>query len=131
MSILRQWFDEVWNQGRESAIDELSASHVATHGLMNADGTEIVDREGFKAMFRNFHAAFSEIHVEVEEVVEQGDLSVARCVVTGRHTGDGLGVTPKGNSVRFTGMTMIREKDGKMVEAWNNFDFATMYQQLN
>ena len=21
MSILRQWFDEVWNQGRESAID--------------------------------------------------------------------------------------------------------------
>jgi len=32
--------------------------------------------------------------------------------------------------VKFTGMTMARVKDGKIAEAWNNFDFMTMFQQM-
>jgi predicted ester cyclase len=130
MSILNRWFEEVWNQGRESAIDELTEPDAGTHGLVDAEGKAIAGREAFKALFRSFHAAFSEIHVKVEEVVEQGDLSVARCVVTGKHTGGALGMTPKGNRVEFTGMCMIRERDGRIAEAWNNFDFATMYRQM-
>jgi hypothetical protein len=27
-------------------------------------------------------------------------------------------------------MTMVKVKDGKMVEGWNNFDFAGMLQQI-
>ena len=66
----------------------------------------------------------------VEDVVTEGDLTVARCVVTARHTGEGLGKAPKGNPIHFTGMTMARIKDGKIAEAWNNFDFMTKYQQM-
>jgi predicted ester cyclase len=32
--------------------------------------------------------------------------------------------------VEFTGMVIVRIKDGKFVEAWNNFDFLTMNQQI-
>ena len=53
----------------------------------------------------------------VEDVVTEGDLTVARCVVTARHTGEGLGKAPKGNPIHFTGMTMARIKDGKIAEA--------------
>jgi predicted ester cyclase len=87
--------------------------------------------EAFKAFYHQFQAALSEIHVEVEEVVTEGDLTVARCVVTAKHTGEGLGKPPKGNPVHFTGMTMARIKEGKIVEAWNNFDFMTMFQQMD
>jgi predicted ester cyclase len=131
MSVLNRWFEEVWNQGRESAIDEMILPGAIVHGLTGPDGNEVVGAEGFKAMHRAFCAALSDIHVAVEEVVAQGDMSVARCVVTATHTGDGLGKAPKGNRVTFTGMTMARERDGKIVEGWNNFDFAAMFQQMD
>ena len=54
----------------------------------------------------------------------------ARCLVTGTHTGESLGRPSTGKPVIFHGMTMVRLKDGKIVESWNNFDFMTMYKQL-
>ena len=32
-AIVRRWFEEVWNQGREAAIDELMAQDAAVHGV--------------------------------------------------------------------------------------------------
>ena len=32
--------------------------------------------------------------------------------------------------VDFWGMTMVRVRDGKIVEAWNTFDFLSFYQQI-
>ena len=131
MTILSRWFEEVWNKGRESAIDEILYHKAAGHGLQGPDGVEVAGMESFKAFYRQFRAAFSEIHVVVEDVITEGDLTVARCVVTAKHTGEGLGKPPKGNAVHFTGMTMARIKEGKIVEAWNNFDFMTMFQQMD
>ena len=130
MSLQRRWYEEVWNQGRESAIDELAAPDVIAHGLKDADGNEVVGTEAFKVMFRAFRSALPDMHVEVQALIQQGDLSAARLVVTATHTGEGLGIAATGKRVTFTGMAMGREKDGKLVEAWNNFDFATMYQQM-
>jgi steroid delta-isomerase-like uncharacterized protein len=127
---MNRWFEEVWNQGRESAIDELSCDDVPGHGLSTADGNEIRGMDSFKAYYRQMRAALSDIHVTVEKVVTEGDFTVARCVVTAKHTGEGLGKPPKGNAVQFTGMTMAHIKDGKIAEAWNNFDFMTMFQQM-
>jgi predicted ester cyclase len=130
MTILHRWFEEVWNQGREAAIDEMSYHDVHGHGLKAADGNEVQSMDGFKAYYRQMRAALSDIHVIVEDVITEGDLTVARCTITAKHTGDGLGNAPKGNPIQSTGMTMARIKEGKIAEAWNNFDFLTMYQQM-
>jgi predicted ester cyclase len=86
--------------------------------------------EAFKIFHRAFRLAFPYIHIKVEEIVTEGDKTVTRCVITGTHTGDGLGRPSTGKSVKFNGMTMARLKDGKIVESWNNFDFMAMYKQL-
>ncbi len=130
MTLMNRWFEEVWNNGRESAIDEMSFHDVPGHGLQGPDGDEVRGMDAFKTFYRQFRAALSDIHVVVEDVVTEGDLTVARCTVTAKHTGEGLGKPPKGNPVKFTGMTMARVKDGKIAEAWNNFDFMTMFQQM-
>jgi steroid delta-isomerase-like uncharacterized protein len=131
MTLMHQWFDEVWNQGNESMIDEMLHDDVAVHGLAGPDGTEVNGPESFKAYFRQLRAGLSDIHVEVEDVVSERDLMVARCMVTARHTGEGLGKPAKGNAVRFSGMTMARVREGKIAEAWNNYDFLTMLQQMD
>ncbi len=130
MTIMNRWFEEVWNKGREEAIDEMSCDDVPGHGLESIAGQEVRGMDAFKVYYRQMRAALSDIHVTVENVVTKGDFTVARCVVTAKHTGEGLGKVPKGNPVSFTGMTMARIKDGKIIEAWNNFDFMTMYQQM-
>jgi steroid delta-isomerase-like uncharacterized protein len=131
MTILNRWFEEVWNQGRESTIDELLATDAVAHGLVDGNGKEITGIESFRAYFRSFRSALSDIHLDVQDTICEGDLQVARFVLTARHTGEGLGKPPKGRSLKTTGMTIIREKDGKIVEGWNNVDFMTMFQQMD
>jgi steroid delta-isomerase-like uncharacterized protein len=131
MTILNRWFEEVWNDGREEAIDEMAHVDTKGRGLRNADGKEVEGMAEFKAFYRNFRRALSEIHVEVQDVVCEGEMEVARCHVTAKHTGDGLGKPPKGKPPSFSGMTWVRVKDGKIAEAWNNYDFLTMYQQMD
>jgi predicted ester cyclase len=130
MSIQKRWFEEVWNQGREASIEELSDPAIKSHGLVRPDGSEVDGLPAFKSFYKDFRTAFSDIHIEVEDVVVEGDKSVARCLVTGTHSGEGLGKAPTGKPVKFTGMSMVRIKDGKIIESWNNFDFMTMYKQL-
>ena len=54
----------------------------------------------------------------------------AFCRVRGRHVGNALGGPPTDRDVDFTGVTIARVQNGKIVEGWNVFDFLTMYQQI-
>lgn len=129
-SVIRRWFEEVWNQGREEAIDELFDEEGVAHGLADVADGKLRGPAGFKPFFRSFREAFPEIEVVVEDTVSEGDKVAARCTVRGRHRGDTLGFKATDNPVEFTGVAIVRVRDGKIVEAWNNFDFMSMFQQL-
>ena len=129
-TIQHAWFSEVWNQANEAAIDDLCAEDVIGHGLIDADGNEVADREGFKAFYRGFRGAFPDIHVEVLETATEGDTVVARCRVRATHTGEGFLVPATGAMVDFTGMCWVKVKDGQISESWNSFDFLTVMHQL-
>jgi steroid delta-isomerase-like uncharacterized protein len=129
-AFIRRWFEEVWNKGREEAIDEMFAEEGVANGLTDESGGPLRGATGFKPFFRKFREAFPEIEVVVEDVIAEGDKVAARCTVRGRHRGDTLGFAATQAPVEFTGMTIGRISGGKIVEAWNNFDFMTMFQQL-
>ncbi len=129
-ALIRRWFEEVWNKGRSEAIDEMFAEEAVAHGLADAGGAELRGPTGFKPFFERFRAAFPDISVVVEETIAEGDLVAARCTVRGKHQSDSLGFAATQQPVEFSGMAFVRVSDGKIVEAWNNFDFMAMFQQL-
>lgn len=129
-AILRRWFDEVWNKGREEAIDEMLAADGVAHGLVDENGEELRGPAGFKPFFRRFRAAFPDIEVSVEDCICEDDRAAARCTVRATHQGDSLGVAATHSPVDFDGLCIVRVRDGKIVEAWNNFDFARLNQQI-
>lgn len=131
MTLMERWFEQVWNEGNEDAIDQMIQPDAIAHGLRDAHGREIHDAVTFKEFYRQFKAAFSDIHVSVEKVITEGDFSAARCSVTGRHTGFAFGRAATGTQVAFTGMCIARIQDGRIAESWNEFDFLTMLQQLD
>lgn len=129
-AIVRRWFEEVWNKGREEAIDEMFAEDGIAYGLADETGEPLRGASGFKPFFRNFRDAFPDIEVIVEDAIAEGDKVAARCRVRATHAGEGLGFAATQRPMEITGMTFARVRDGKIVEAWNNFDFMGMFQQL-
>ena len=126
--ITRRWFNEVWNEGREAAIDQLAAPDVVIHGLRGT--SPMIGTAAFKEVFHTFRGALGDLEIVVERTVVEGDTCAAYCVVKGRHVGDAFGGPPTGNAVAFNGIAITRMRDGKLVEGWNCFDFLTMYQQI-
>jgi steroid delta-isomerase-like uncharacterized protein len=129
-ALIHRWFEEVWNKGREEAIDEMFAKDGVAHGLADEHGAQLRGPEGFKPFFHNFRAALPDVKVIIEDTISEGDKVAARCTVRATHQGDGLGVAATNNPVEITGISIVRIKDGKIVEGWNNFDFLRLYKQI-
>ena len=129
-ALLQRWFDEVWNKGRAEAIGEMFADDGVAHGLSEDVNHPLTGPQGFIPFHQTFRGAFPDIQVIVEDMIAEGDKVVARCTVRGRHTGDNLGITASQSAVDFTGIAIVRIRDGKIVEAWNNFDFMRMNKQV-
>ncbi|HYD21676.1 MAG TPA: ester cyclase [Flavipsychrobacter sp.] len=115
-----KFVQEVWNKGDEKAIDEMMHPDCIVRGLGPMD---LVGPEQFKPFFFTFINDFSEIQLIVEDVIVEGEKQVSRCVARGRHNSTG-------HQVDFTGISIFRVVDNKLAEAWNNYDFARMIQQI-
>ena len=128
--LIRRWFDEVWNNGRAEVIEELFDENGVAHGLGDDPANPIKGPSGFRPFYETFRQAFPNMVVDVEDVVAEGDKVVARCSVRAKHEGEFMGRAATQAPVEFTGITIVRIDNGKIVEAWNNFDFMTMYKQV-
>ena len=126
-AVVRAWFKEVWDEGREDAIDRLMAPDAIAHGL-GADA--LSGPEAFKPYVRAMREALGDLEVEVVQTLTEGDRVAAHCHVVARHVGALFGAPPTQRPVDFWGMTIVRVKDGRIVEGWNSFDFLRMYQQM-
>ena len=128
--LVRRWFDEVWNKGRADAIDEMFDEDGIAHGLSDDPANPIKGPTGFKPFHVLFREAFPNMEIVVEDMVAEGDKVAARCLVRGKHEGDFMGRAATQSPIDFSGMTIVRIDNGKIIEAWNNFDFMTMHRQL-
>jgi steroid delta-isomerase-like uncharacterized protein len=128
-TIIRQWFDEVWNQGREEAIDRLFPEHATMWGVGRPELASKGPAE-FKEFYRQIRSAFPDTKIALDQVVQEGDTAFARWTVTATHTGEGLGMAPSNQQLKIVGMSACRVRDGVIVEAWNLWDQIGMARQL-
>ena len=125
--LVRRWFQEVWNQGRSAAIDELLADEAVIHGF---GPKPLRGPAGFKPFHSAYRNAFPDVTITVDDMVAEGDKVAVRWSGAGTHLGDGLGMPATGRPIQFHGMNIVRVEHGKLVEGWNVFDQFGMLQQL-
>lgn len=127
VAVARRWFEEVWNQRRSEAIDEL----VTADSVCYTDAGTMRGPEEFrKQQFEPFVAAFPDLKVQVEAAIAQDDQVVVRWVATGTHSGGGLGIAPTGRPVTFRGITWVVVRDGKFGEGWQSSDISLILRSL-
>ena len=119
----------MWNRRDETAIARMFAADGIAHGL-SPDGHDLVGPAGFVDFHRAYLDSFGDLRVELDDLIEEDDKVAIRWHATGTHTGHGLGVEPNGKAMNVTGMSIVRLRDGLIVESWNNFDVLGMHHQL-
>ena len=112
------------------SLDRIFAAEGIAHNLPSADGSSMKGPSAFKPFVRQFRTAFPNVHIEVLRTITEGPMVCAHCRVTGTHSGPGFGPAATGSAIDFSGMTMVRVENDTIVEAWNSFDFMSMFQQI-
>ena len=125
----KRWFEQVWNQKNEAAIDEMFSKNGKSHGFPEPDSV-LVGPEPFKAVHRNFVGAFPDLHVDVEDVVAEGDRVAVRWRVSMTHLGDHLGFPATGKKQTLDGSSFLIVKDNQVMEGWNQMDLGAFMQRL-
>jgi steroid delta-isomerase-like uncharacterized protein len=125
-ALVQRWFDQVWNEGRADAIDEMFAAEGVAHGL----GQDLHGPAEFKVFHSTFRGAFPDVRVQMDEMIAEGDRVAYRFTATGTHRGGDLGFAATGRPVRFLGMGSVRIAHGRIVEGWNVLDQLGMLTQL-
>jgi steroid delta-isomerase-like uncharacterized protein len=118
--ISRRGFD-AFNTGDVSSVAEYIAEGAAGHDPAQPEDTH--GPEGFAQTVQMYRGMFPDLRLTVEEQCSDGDLVCTRWSSEGTHAESGKHVT-------VTGMSMDKIQDGKIVEAWNQWDNAGMMQQL-
>jgi steroid delta-isomerase-like uncharacterized protein len=110
------------------AFGEFLADDFAEHEeLPGGDPT----REGVKNFFRMQIAAFPDLAMTPQDVVDGGDKVVARARLTGTHEGEFMGMSATGRTVDVQLIDIMRfADDGLVHEHWGVFDAMAMMRQL-
>ena len=127
-AIARKFFDTAWNEGEFLA--DIIAADAIDHSTVG--GKEKLERGpgSFRQIVTMFRSAMPDIHLTVEDEIYTGDKVLHRWRMTGTDTGGLMGMPPSGKQLAFTGMTIVRMEDGKIVERWANVDELGILQQL-
>ena len=119
---------EAFNTGDVDSLDEAVAPDSVDHDPYNPHASEGV--EGLKKTIAMYRDAFPDLRITIEDQIAEGDKVVTRWTGTGTHQGEVLGIPASGKTSTITGIGIDRFEDGKIVEAWNNWDTLGMLQQI-
>lgn len=88
-------------------------------------------KEGTLDFFRALVTAFPDLRMTVEDLIANGDKTVARVAVTGTHEGEFMGVPATGRRVDVQLIDIMRfDHAGLVGEHWGVGDMLSLMQQL-
>jgi steroid delta-isomerase-like uncharacterized protein len=126
--LVLRFYEELWNRGNYDAANDLVAADYVRHDLRPGDAPP--GPAGQKAVAQRFRAAFPDVSLDVEAIIAEGDLVVARWTMSGTHRGSWGTVEATGRIVRFSGVNFFRIAEGRIAEIWNLRDDLGLREQL-
>jgi predicted ester cyclase len=113
--------------GDLDAFDDLLQPDAVIHAPLSLSTTSVEDE---KAVWKDALAAMPDLRHHVQEVVVDGDVEMARVVVSGTITTGFAGVEGRGRSFRIDQAVITHLRDGKVAEAWEIADIAALRAQV-
>lgn len=83
-----------------------------------------------KEMGRQMRNAVPDLHMNIHEILADGDTTAVRWTMGGTQRGEFQGLPPTGRTFVMTGVTVDKWEGDRIVEEWNSYDVAGLYEQL-
>jgi steroid delta-isomerase-like uncharacterized protein len=126
-SLITEYTDAVWNRADVAAMDRYYAATYTHHDVSRPDVNTLND---YKQWARDLLAGLKDMHVAIDDLIAEDGKAVKRWTATGVHHGPIAGIPPTGKRVSFSGMSVYRFADGRIVESWYVYDLFGFLQQL-
>jgi steroid delta-isomerase-like uncharacterized protein len=124
---MRQFYERV-NAGDVDGFSALLAGDLIEHEEIEGQPQT---KEGVIQFFTMMLAAFPDMRMNVEDIIESGDTAWARIRITGTNQGEFMGMPATGKSVDFQAVDIVRfNAEGTAAEHWGVTDTMTLMQQL-
>ena len=126
--IVREACHVIWTEGKIDRVPEFYSEDFAADYAFTDWGTGI---EGVKALASSVRVGLPDYREEIKLLIDGGEYVVVELLIEGTHTGPMNGMEPTGKLVAFRDVTILRLRDGKIVEQRGLSDYLTMFQQLD
>lgn len=120
-------WDKIINKGQ---IQEINDKNFDPEVVLITSPENIVGIKGFKNYYQNYLRGFSDITFNIISVFGQGDDIVKHWRFKGTHTGNFFGIPATGNTVDVEGVTLVKMKNGKILQEQDFMDNMVFQQQL-
>ena len=121
-----------WNEKNVDALDQTHSPDSIAHNPVISGVFPYPQAfdDAYKPAALMHTVAFPDMKVTTEDIIAEGDKVAIRWTVTGTHQAELMGIPASGRQITWTGMTIYRFVDNKIVENWWAYDAMGMMQQL-
>jgi len=84
----------------------------------------------FQNLTKNILIPFADLKMTIQQIVEGEGAVVVRQHIEATHVSEFLGIPATGRRVSWDAVTMVKVKDGRVVENYTMLDLWGIYQQL-
>jgi steroid delta-isomerase-like uncharacterized protein len=114
-------------QDVDAAVDKYMAEDFVEHEEVPGMGNT---RDTPRQLFKMLQAAIGDFHVEVHDLIQEGDKLVARISFVGSHNGDFMGVPASGTSVSIDAIDVLQFRGAQVAAHWGVMDMAGALAQM-
>ena len=127
ISLLKKFFDEVFNQRQTETIHEiLTDDSIIRYEHNETRGPVEWEEQFYDILIR----AIPDLRVDIAEIAADGTTVMIRWVAKGIFRKNLFGVHPTGKKFEFSGLSWVKLRDGNVDECWNNWNMSFLFRQL-
>jgi steroid delta-isomerase-like uncharacterized protein len=127
--LVRRFYEEIINNARFEMLGEILSPEIIWHDPLLPTG-EVRGVENFRNILEMFRSAFPDLHITVEDQIQENERVVTCFTIVGTHSGDLMRVPATGKRFKVSGISIIRFEHGKAVEEWIEEDGLGLMRQL-
>lgn len=125
-AVVRRFNQEVIEGRNLSVVEELFAPGFINHSAKEGFSSGVDSMTGFLALFWK---AFTDLRVDIEDQLAEGDRVCSRKTIRGKHTGTFLEMPATGKEIAIRVIDIVRLENGRYAEHWNIVDMQDVLKQ--